>query len=214
MPEGFPIDVDTLSVRRLARIVDAAAGHADQHPVIAGAFADFLDRYASKPGVKLRVEDLREGSRRKGIVVVADRHRLRELAQAGTLESMDRNVSGRLFEANLETGRAQIRTVFGKVDVSFDKELEPAIKRLLGDRAGLRGEATYDPRTNRLKSLRVREVLAGEQLALADYWHPKSLAELAIDRGSHPVADPADLVVNGATDEDWKSFFEAIGVAR
>jgi hypothetical protein len=216
-PSTLGLVTETLTDRAFDRLVDVAEGKGADHPTIAAAFADLLDRFATLPTATIRVQDLRPGHRRKATVAVSDRKRLRALAAPTALSSMDRDVTGRLYEADLEAFTARVRTPAGeRVDIGFGPDLEPDVKRLLGDRASLRGELVFDGSTNKAKALQIREILAGDQLEFGagDFWSPKSLAELSAEQGTGPIADPGVLAMDEVSDVEWEAFYEALGVAR
>ena len=74
----------------------------------------------------------------------------------------------------------------------------------------------FDPATNRAKAVRVREILAGDQLAFegVDFWNPKTLAQLADEQGTGPITNPGVLALDNVSDAEWEAFYEAIGVVR
>jgi hypothetical protein len=61
---------------------------------------------------------------------------------------------------------------------------------------------TYDPKTNRAKTVRIREILTGDQLVLdfagVDFWTDRAVSELIAEAGAKAVEDPADLELPGA----------------
>lgn len=128
-----------------------------------------------------------------------------------------RDVTGRLFEANLETRSAQVRTPLGeRVDVQFDPEHEPAIRELLGVRARFTGDVTFDRRAKRAKTVHVRHILTGVQLGLdfggVDFWVDRPVLDLVREAGAGPVAEPADLELMSVSDADWAALSEALGL--
>jgi len=89
---------------------------------------------------------------------------------------------------------------------------------LLGNRAALRGEITYDPRTQRAKAVRIREIVTGDQLGLdfggVDFWTDRPVSELIAEAGAKPVENPADLELHGVPDDAWAALYEALGSGR
>ena len=129
-----------------------------------------------------------------------------------------KDVTGRLFELNLEARSAQVRTPSGeRVDVQFGPEHEDDIRRLLGNRAALKGEITYDPKTNRAKAVRIHEIVTGDQLGLdfggVDFWNDRPVSELISEAGAIAVENPSDLEVSGVSEEEWSALYEALGIA-
>jgi hypothetical protein len=182
---------------------------------------EFTERHIAKyEGAVLRLEDRRNDHRREVVVDAARRAEIRKKIEVVAVPSMStKEVTGRLFEANLETNSAQVRTPTGeKVDVQYSPEYEGEIRRLLGNRAALRGEITYDPRTHRAKAVRVREILTGDQLGLdfggMDFWTDRPVSELIAEAGAKPVENPADLELSGVSDDEWAALYEALGSGR
>lgn len=215
---GIDLDAETLSEQAIGLVIDVAAGKAEQHPELARSFSDFVDRFVGKrQGASLRFED-RRPSRERQVVVDAGRGQtLREKITAATGSSSDKDVTGRLFEANLETHSAQVRTPTGdKVDVQFDPGLEQDIRRLLGNRAALRGDIVYDPRTSRARAVHIREIITGDQLGMdfegVDFWTDRPASELVVEAGAVEVMDPRDLEVQGVSEAEWEALYEALGI--
>jgi len=214
------LDAETLSEQAIALVVDVAAGETAGHPELARAFVDFVERsIGRRPSASVRFEDRRPGRAR---TISVDRSRIEELRE-GTNRSPTpptaKDVVGRLFEANLESHSAQVRTPAGeKVDVRFDAEHDEDVRRLLGNRASLRGEITYDPKTSKVKSVHIREILTGDQLGLdfegVDFWADRPVSQLIADARAVPVADPADLEISGVTDQEWAALYEVLGIAE
>jgi hypothetical protein len=213
--EGIGLDAETLSERAIGLIFDAAAGQAVQYPELSLAFAEFVQRtVARRPGATILFEDLRPGHEREVTVDVRGPHAVREGAP-----NLERDVTGRVFEANLEAHSAQVRTPSGeRVEVQFDPDREEDIRRLLGNRAALRGEITYDARTKRAKAVHLREIFAGDQLGLdlegVDFWTDRPLSELILEAGGHPVGDARELQLAGVSDAEWDALYAALGIAR
>lgn len=94
-----------------------------------------------------------------------------------------------------------------KVDVQYSPEHEADIRHLLGNRAELRGEITYDRRTQHAKAIRIREIVTGDQLGLdfsrVDFWTDRPVSELIAEAGAEPVENPADLEIQGVSEESW-----------
>lgn len=220
LPEGgFDHGAETLSEQAFGLVLNVAAGEAEGHGDLARALVEFTDRFVGRDaGAVLRLRDQRPNRERE---VVVDTERRLEIAKylgaASATRTATDNVTGRIFEANVEANSAQVRTSTGeRVDVEFDAEHATEIKQLLGDRAALRGEITFDPRTQRAKTVHVREILAGDQLGLdfdgVDFWTDRPVAELVAEAGAKPVEDPADLEVRGITAGEWSALYEALGI--
>jgi hypothetical protein len=219
LPGTIGLDAETLSEQAIGLVVDVASGEGAGHPELARAFVEFVDRsIGRRPSAFVKFEDRRPGRVR---TVSVDRSRLEEL-RGGTSESAAiptaKQVVGRLFEANLESHSAQVRTPAGeKVDVRYDAEHDEDVRRLLGNRASLRGEITYDPKTSKVKAVRIQEILTGDQLGLdfegIDFWADRPVSELIAEARAVPVVDPADLEIGGVTDQEWAALYEVLGIA-
>lgn len=218
---GFDYGVETLSEQAIGLILDVADGQTEGHTDLARALVDFTERHIGRlEGAVLRLEDRRPDHRREVIVDAARRTELRKKVEAAAMPSTStKDVTGRLFEANLETHSAQVRTPTGeKVDVQFSPEYDAEIRHLLGNRAALRGEITYDARTQRAKAVRIREIVTGDQLGLdfggVDFWTDRPVSELIAEAGAKPVENPADLELHGVPDDAWAALYEALGSGR
>lgn len=222
LPEGgFDLGVETLSEQAIGLVLDVAGGQTEGHADLARALVDFTDRHLGRyEGAVLRLEDRRPDHRREVIVDGARRSELRKKVEAAvTLSVSTKDVTGRLFEANLETNSAKVRTPTGeKVDVQYSPEHEDDIRHLLGHRADLRGEITYDRGTQHAKAIRIREIVTGDQLGLdfggVDFWTDRPVSQLIAQAGAKPVEDPADLELHGASDGEWAALYEALGSAQ
>lgn len=220
LPEGgFDHGAETLSEQAFGLVLNVADGQTEGHVDLARALVEFTERFVGRhAGAVLRLQDNRPDHARE---VVVDTHRRLEIAKyvgvVGAMKTATEDVTGRIFEANVETNSAQVRTTAGeRVDVEFEVEHATEIKRLLGDRAALRGEITFDPRTQRAKTVHVREILAGAQLGFdfdgVDFWVDRPIAELMAETGAEPVEDPADLELPGVTAGQWSALYEALGI--
>ncbi len=221
LPEGgFDFGAETLSEQAIGLVLDVADGQTEGHADLARALVDFVERHVGRnEGAVLRLEDRRPNHRREIIVDTARRTELRKKVEAAALPSVStKDVTGRLFEANLETHSAKVRTPMGeRVDVQFAPEYDAQISQLLGNRTALRGEITYDPSTQRAKAVRIREIVAGDQMGLdfggVDFWIDRPVSELISEAGAIPVENPADLELSGVSEEEWSALYEALGIA-
>ena len=70
--------------------------------------------------------------------------------------------------------------------------------------------------TNRTKAVRIREIVAGDQLGLdfggVDFWIDRPVSELISEAGAIPVENPADLELSGVSEEEWSALYEALGI--
>lgn len=220
-PGAIGLDTVDLSGQAFGLLIDVAGGDGGQYPELAGALTEFVDRFAGRhEGARLRIED-RRPNRERQVVLEAARPTALERSTSGEAAdtSPTAEVMGRFYEANLESRSAYVRTPSGeRVAVTFGPEHDADVKRLFGDRAALRGDVRYDPKTSLMKSIRIREIGTGDQLKLdlsgQDFWTDRPASELAAEVGAHVVTDPADLKLAGVSDEEWTGLYEALGVAR
>ncbi len=214
MPDSMGLDVETLSELALIAVFETVEGR-EGRPEVASALVEFAQRMATRrPDQPLVFIDRRSSAE---TTTALDDTTLRRLESLGTRAASEplraQGVVGRLFEANVDKDEARLRTPTGEtVKVEYEPELERDIKRLLGDRASLQGEVTYDAATQRVRSIHATEVLAGDQLGFegVDFWQDPSLVELAESVGAGPVSDPDDLHFE-ASEAEWD---EVYGVLR
>ncbi len=217
---GIGLDAENLSEQAFGLLMDVAAGSNEQHPALADALVEFVGRFAGRhEGSRLLIEDRRPKRQRRVVLEAPPIGGAEEGPALAGDSNLAAEVTGRFFEANLEARSANVRTPSGdKVAVTFGPEHDSDIQRLFGDRAALRGDVRYDPRTNRIRSVRIREIMAGDQLSLefsgTDFWSDRAATELAVDVGAQAVADPSDLELSGVSEEEWSALYEALGVAR
>ena len=212
------LDAETLSEQAIGRVIDVAAGQVDGDPELARAFSAFVDRVVGRrPGASLRLEDRRPGHPRNVVVDARFGETARTALSATTRSEGD--VTGRLFEANLEARSAQVRTPSGeRVDIQFEPDLDQDIRRSLGNRSALKGEIVYDPHTKRAKAMHVREIVVGDQLALdfegVDFWTDRPVSDMIAEAGARPVENARDLQLEGVSEAEWEALYEALGIGR
>ena len=84
--------------------------------------------------------------------------------------------------------------------------------------AELRGAITYDRGTQRAKAIRISEIVTGDQLGLdfggVEFWTDRPVSELIAEAGAEPVENPADLELQGISDESWAALYEVLGSGR
>lgn len=211
--DSLGLDAGSLSEAALGALFDAVHGW-NHDPDVASALVDFAERMTvRRPNAPVTFVDRR--GEHEVEQPIDDRVLGRLRATRVVASSDDKRVErvvGRLYEANVESDEAHVRTSRGDVvKVTYDESLEPEIKRLLGDRAALVGEVEYDPRTNRVRQVRVQRVDAGVQLQFegVDFWTDPDLADLAAAVAAKPVSDPDDLHVE-ADDAEWDELYRVL----
>lgn len=218
LPGAIDLDAETLSEQAIGRVIDVAAGQVDGDPDLARAFSAFVDRVVGRrPGASLRLEDRRPSHEREVVVDARFGETVRAALSATAPSQGD--VTGRLFEANLEARSAQVRMPSGeRVDIQFEPDLDPDIRRSLGNRSALRGEIIYDPHTKRAKAMHVREIVTGDQLALdfevADFWTDRPVSDLIAEAAVGPVENSGDLQLHGVSEAEWEALYQALGIAQ
>jgi hypothetical protein len=138
----------------------------------------------------------------------------RYVDSAPSPEARPDDVSGRLFEANFERRTAILRTAtHDAVEVAFSEDQEETIQSALRQTSTVRGDVTYDPKTNMAKNVRLTEIVLGvEQLTLdpGDFWRELSFDELAERQHAGAVVDPSSLYDADASDADRDAFMAAL----
>jgi hypothetical protein len=218
LPGGLSLDAESLSEQGIDLVIDLAEGRSRQDPELARAFSSFVERHVGRrPGASLRFEDRRPGHRREAVVDARLSEVLLQDVSPGA--PAERDVTGRLFEANLETHSAQVRTPSGdRLDVQFEPDLDQDIRRLLGNRAALRGEIAYEAHTRRARAVHIREIITGDQLPLGlegvDFWTERPVSDLIAEAGAGPVENLGDLQLNGVSEAEWEALYKALGIAQ
>jgi hypothetical protein len=125
------------------------------------------------------------------------------------------SIAGILFEADFERHTAKVRTQDDTVvEVIFEESQADTIKDALRERSEFQGEATIDPITNSIKSVRLRRITRFEQLLLGDgsqaYWHPLAFDELAAEQGTGAVSSFENLRDTTLTDDEFEQFLQSL----
>ena len=60
--------------------------------------------------------------------------------------------------------------------------------------------------------------MTSDQLSLdfggVDFWTDRQVSELIAEAGAEPVENPADLELQGVSDEAWTALYEVLGSGR
>lgn len=221
LPDGIDLDAESLSEMGISLVLDVADGKGlGEHPTLARSVGAFYDRVRSRrPDAIIKLEDRRNGHRRVAVLDERTRSLIEETLPTVAEVHQPSEVTGRLYEANVESRTAQVRSPTGeRIDVQFEREHEADVRRLLGNRAELRGDVSYDPATNRARRIRVTEVPKPRQLDLefegVDFWVDPTIPALVTDAGAVPTADPSSLELREAADADWDALYEALSVGE
>jgi len=149
-----------------------------------------------------------DGDRRQGLRAAVERRR-----DSATPPPA---VTGVLFEADFERHSARVRTQDnGVVELVFEEEQAAAIKEALRERSQFRGEVSFDPITNSVKSVRLTEITRFEQLLLGDdgsqvFWNLLSFDELVVTQGTAPIESFDDLRDDSLSEDEFEKFVDAL----
>ena len=195
--------------------LQVAAGADVTHPDVADAFI----RMADQIGIGRRFEAIvfehsrpdRDFTTR---LDTSARDLLVDLAQTTSTATED-TVMGTLVEADFENLTARLRGPGGaKTSVRFPEDLADAIQHALRSPARLRGEVRYDPKKSEVRSIELREIERGEQLAIGldpgDFWSTQSMDQLAAEAGIGPITAVEGLRDEAATEDEIDRMLAAL----
>jgi hypothetical protein len=213
------LDAASLSQTALGLLLDAAArSDHHTHPVVAQALLEVADKLHVGERYEAIVFDVAEAGRpaRQARVDAQVRRTLRDfVAKAATIAMRPDDLSGVLVEADFEKHTARLRTpTEASVDVSFVADQADEIQAALRHQTTARGDVVYDAHTHIAKSVRLTQLVHGEQLGLdadaTEYWARRTLDELAAQQGLGNSVDPASLYNAELSDEEREAFMTAI----
>jgi hypothetical protein len=124
-------------------------------------------------------------------------------------------VVGVLVEADFEKRTARLRTATEPaVQVAFTSDLDDDIHAALRQPATLRGEVSFDPKTQTARAVALRSVDRGKQLILGidgeEFWRELSFEDSAQQQGAGSPIDPDLLFDAEASDEERDAFMAAL----
>lgn len=145
--------------------------------------------------------------------------RIRRLQHAWT------EAEGRLLMADFKEDSLRCRlhpSTGSAIPCSFNEDMTERVMSYLRRFVQVRGDATYDPATNVIRSLVIRDIEPIERLSEigvsfmppSAFWETKSLDELAMEQGVYPVEDWDRLSGQWPEGADFDSFLEAIRSLR
>jgi hypothetical protein len=209
--DNLGLDAETVSQRAMAISHEAAGPRAADYADVARQWVELSDRVGV--GRQYRRVVVRAAGRDPVTIDAASKASLREIV-ATTLAGVEGDtVRGVLYEANFESLTAKLRNQKGDaVDVHFDLDDASAIKEALRNPATIAGRATYDRKTNRLLTIQLEELIQPVQTMADELWQHRPIRQVLKEKGIGPSRDPGDLHIDGVSDEEWDSFFEAIGI--
>ena len=208
----------TLAEAALKALLEAAAPDSQAHPVIAEALLELADdmRVGEKYEAVSFQSSKIEGKRRSAVVDGGVRQRLRQHVEQGSAAAVrPETVVGKLFEANFEKQTARLRAPTREVvEVRFDEDHADDIQAALRQRTALQGEVAYDPKTQLVRSVKLRRIVRGEQMILGldtdDFWREHTFDDLIARHGTGAPVDPDDLYDAEATQEERDAFMAAL----
>jgi hypothetical protein len=213
---ALDLDVADLAEQGVVRAIDVLAGTISTTEGLAAEWAKLGDVL----GIGTRFErlslDLDSGSdvHRIATMDAPARDRLRAVAQREATQSRIDAVTGTLVEADFEARTAHLRTPTNdRVRVDFDEDAADAIQEALRRTAELVGEVTYEPSTNRVLSVRVRQITRAEQLAITlddpAFWENRPISDLLSDQGVGSVRVD-DLYDESVSDSEIDAFMSIL----
>lgn len=200
----------------LDRLLDAGADPHQADPLVAEALRDVADR--------VRVGDRYEavtfsitsnGRPARAVRVDAEvRAQLSDyVAAAMPVGARTDMVVGTLVEADFERRTARLKNMADDaIAVQFGEDLADEVHAALRGPMAVRGDVTYDPKTQQVRSVQLHEIVTGEQLSFSDdtarYWDPPDFADLMRDQGT--VGNVGVIAGSGASDEEADRFLAAL----
>ena len=103
---------------------------------------------------------------------------------------------------------------------TFDEYMVSTVMRYLRQFVRVRGEATVDPVTNKIRSLTIRDIEPVEAatepfvVSAGVFWHAKSFEQLSSEQVVYPVEDWEKLSSGWPEDADFDEFLKAVRSAR
>lgn len=221
LPNTGMLDFETESLGEaaLAALLGATDPTESVHPAVAAALLDVAEKAYIGDRYDTLTFEVRRPERSPATATVDARVRrsLREFVDAAPSEAMRPDaVLGVLFEANFEKNTARLRSPARQVvDVTFDDEHADDIQAALRQHTSLRGEVIYDPATQAVQRVIVRELVHGEQLVLPHvepdhYWRARTLDELAETHGTTAPVRTDTMHDALASDEERDAFMAAL----
>lgn len=208
-------DVVTLGESAVKALLDAVRQPTD--PLIAKAVLDVADGMLVGERYEAIVIEAPSAGRRRRVKIDAKaRKRLRRYVDtAPTPVPRTDDLLGSLVEADFEKRTARLRTpTEAAVEVTFSDEHADDVQDALRQRATVSGEVVYDPKTQTAKSVRLKQIVRGEQLVLgvdpSAFWSHQTFADLVQRQGAGQPIDPDDLYNDGATDDEKRAFMAAL----
>ena len=134
-------------------------------------------------------------------------------------------IEGRLLMADVkeESLRCRLHPSTGiPIICTFEEATAEQIIRNLRNFVQARGEATFDPSTNRIASLVIRDLEPISELSPVEllpvppstFWRVRTFDELALEQSVYPIEDWGKLTRQWPEDADFELFMEAVKSSR
>ena len=142
-----------------------------------------------------------------------------------TLEQAWAEAEGRLLMADVreDSLRCRLHPSTGEpLLCSFPEDMSVDIMRNLRHFVRVRGEATTEPATGRIRSLTIRDLESIDEPAEAgvtvtlssSFWQSRSFDDLALEQGVYPIENWESITGGWPEDADFETFLEAIRSSR
>jgi len=213
-------DLEVASLGQVAvRLLMDAASNIDTHPdpAVAKALLDVADKlHIGERYDAITFEDTANGDLHPARVDGEMRERLRSyVEQNATVAIRPDDLTGVLVEADFEKHTARLRTpTEAGVEVSFTDDQADDIHAALRQQTTARGDVVFDSKTHTAKSVRLTQLVHGEQLILGvdptEFLAERSLDELAALQDAGRPVNTASLYNAEASEEERDAFMAAI----
>lgn len=214
-PDSLELADRSLGELAIEKALCTAAGDEADLPDVADAFV----RMAEEVGIGRRYEAVvfehaHEAHDRAVRIDAASVQRLAAAARRPAT-AKDDSVVGVLVEADFESFSARLRGPDGsKTQVQFPPDMAGEIQQALRERARLRGEVHYDPKTSEARAVELRQIVRGDQLALGldpgDFWTTRSVGEIAAEHGIATITDVDTIRDREATEDEVDRMLAAL----
>ena len=128
-----------------------------------------------------------------------------------------------MLMADVQEGtlRCRLHTSTGqRISCTFPEHLVPTIMANMRRFVSVRGEATIEPGTDKIRSIRILDIEPIDEsttsgtVVPSSFWEAKSFDILAEEQGVYPIDDLSRLFGDWPESADFDSFFEAIQSVR
>lgn len=132
-------------------------------------------------------------------------------------------IEGRLLGADLKEDRLRCRiepSIGEPTYCKFDETMTEQVIHLMRQFVQARGEATYEPLTDKIATFYIRDLEPIEKVTgiseaiYSPFWRSKSYDELAFEQGVQPIDDLSVITGGWPEDEDIEQFLESIKNTR